>query len=412
MFQLCNIPLEQLNLREGLNSPEAGAFSFFEGWVRNHNEGRRVIALEYEAEPSLCQKEMGKILKEAETKFDVLEVKVFHRIGKLNIGEMAVWVGVTAPHRDASFAACRYVIDELKHRLPIWKKEYYADGESSWVGCNHQSSNEQNFYSRQMALPEIGPEGQNKLKNAKVLVVGAGGLGCAALTSLACAGIGTIGIVEHDILQESNLHRQFLYSHEEIGRPKTELAAQRLKALNPYITIKTHPEQIKPENVEAILRDYDLILDCTDNFPAKFLLNDAAFLFKKILIQASIYQWEGQIQIFDSSQKGCLRCLWPEIPDNACLGNCRQAGVLGMMPSVFGHAQALEAVKYFLNLSPLFNKETIVFNLLNYEWHKINLQPNPLCHLCGAAAKITKISEENYKPARARDKKYLFPLKS
>ena len=140
MLQLLHIPLEQLNLREGLNSPEAGAFCSFEGWVRNHNEGRRVIALEYEAEPSLCQKEMEKIFKEAETKFDVLEVKVFHRIGKLNVGEMAVWVGVSASHRDASFAACRYVIDELKHRLPIWKKEYYESGISGWINCKGDGS--------------------------------------------------------------------------------------------------------------------------------------------------------------------------------------------------------------------------------------------------------------------------------
>ena len=135
MFQLYNIPLEQLNLREGLNSPEAGAFCCFEGWVRNHNEGRRVIALEYEAEPSLCQKEMEKIFKEAETKFDVLEAKVFHRTGKLNVGEMAVWVGVIASHRDEAFKACRYLIDEIKNRLPIWKKEYYLDGHSNWAGC-------------------------------------------------------------------------------------------------------------------------------------------------------------------------------------------------------------------------------------------------------------------------------------
>ena len=135
MLQLSHIPLEQLNLREGLNSPEAGAFCSFEGWVRNHNEGRRVIALEYEAEPSLCQKEMEKIFKEAETKFDVLEAKVFHRTGKLNVGEMAVWVGVIASHRDEAFKACRYLIDEIKNRLPIWKKEYYLDGHSNWAGC-------------------------------------------------------------------------------------------------------------------------------------------------------------------------------------------------------------------------------------------------------------------------------------
>ncbi len=138
MFQLSNIPLEQLNLREGLKSPEAGAFSSFEGWVRDTNEDRRVIALEYEADPSLCQKEAEEIFKEVKEKFDVLEVRVFHRTGKLKIGEMAVWVGVTASHRDAAFVSCRYIIDELKVRLPIWKKEYYKDGQSSWIGCKQE----------------------------------------------------------------------------------------------------------------------------------------------------------------------------------------------------------------------------------------------------------------------------------
>lgn len=138
MFKISGIPLEQLNLREGLKSPEVGAFSSFEGWVRDNNQGRKVIALEYEAEPLLCQKEAEEIFQEAKEKFDVFEVRAFHRIGKLNIGEMAVWVGVIASHRDAAFAACRYIIDELKRKLPIWKKEYYENGQSSWIGCEQE----------------------------------------------------------------------------------------------------------------------------------------------------------------------------------------------------------------------------------------------------------------------------------
>ncbi len=124
-------------MREGLHQSAAGGFCSFEGWVRDHNEGHRVVALEYEAEPALCQKEAAKILQEAQTKFDIIELKAFHRTGKLKVGEMSVWVGVIAVHRDAAFAACRYTIDEIKHRLPIWKKEYHDNGQSQWVGCHH-----------------------------------------------------------------------------------------------------------------------------------------------------------------------------------------------------------------------------------------------------------------------------------
>lgn len=143
MFRLSSIPLEHIDLKEGLPSPDAGAFCCFEGWVRDHNEGKKVISLEYEAYDVLCAQEAEKILKEAREKLDILHVNCFHRVGRLNIGEMAVWVGVTAAHRDAAFQACRYVIDEIKARLPVWKKEFYANGDSDWVNCASCSSNPQ-----------------------------------------------------------------------------------------------------------------------------------------------------------------------------------------------------------------------------------------------------------------------------
>ena len=136
MFSLSPTPLEQMNLRENFNSQKAGAFASFEGWVRNHHEGRGVVALEYEANEPLCQAQAQKIFAEARGQFNIIELRCFHRVGKLNIGEMAVWVGVIAAHRDDAFAACRYIIDEVKKRLPIWKKEYYTNGESGWVNCD------------------------------------------------------------------------------------------------------------------------------------------------------------------------------------------------------------------------------------------------------------------------------------
>ena len=139
MFKLSSVPLENINLREGLSSPSAGAFISFEGFVRNHNEGKHVISLEYEAAETLSQKAAEKILTEVKEKFKVIDVRCYHRTGKLKVGEMAVWVGVIAPHRDAAFKACRYTIDEIKKRLPIWKKEFYVDGASEWIGCQHSA---------------------------------------------------------------------------------------------------------------------------------------------------------------------------------------------------------------------------------------------------------------------------------
>ena len=140
MFQITSTPLEQINLREGLTAGSAGALSSFEGWVRNHNEGKKVSALEYEAYESLCTAEAAKIFQEVHEQFDCVAAKCFHRVGKLNVGDMAVWVGVTAAHRDASFKACRYIIDQIKTRLPIWKKEYYEQGDSGWVACEECAS--------------------------------------------------------------------------------------------------------------------------------------------------------------------------------------------------------------------------------------------------------------------------------
>ncbi len=142
MFYLSQNSLEHLNLKQDMLSDEAGGFACFEGWVRNHNEGKKVIALEYEAFDQLCQTEAQKIFNEVRQKFDILKMKCVHRIGRLNIGEMAVWVGVSAPHRDDAFKACRYIIDEIKKRLPIWKKEYYENGDSGWVGCAHEESHD------------------------------------------------------------------------------------------------------------------------------------------------------------------------------------------------------------------------------------------------------------------------------
>ncbi len=383
-------------------TPAAGAFACFEGVVRNESAGKSALRLEYEIFDSLAVKEGNAVLAEAKTKFSVISVKCVHRSGTLAIGEMAVWVGVVAGHRDDAFKACRYIIDEVKSRVPIFKKEYYTNGDSGWVGVPEKSEKsieqgEREYYSRQLPLSQVGESGQKKLKSARVLVVGAGGLGCPALLYLASAGVGTIGICEHDVLETSNLHRQVMYSHNEVGKPKVELAAARIKALNPFIDVRTHAVKLSPESAESIINGYDLLLDCTDNFTAKFLLNDAAVICKIPLIQASVYQFEGQVLFYRATEdSACLRCLWPQVPDPACVGNCATVGVLGVAPGLLGTIQASEAIKFILGMPDVLHNEILIVDLNQYRTKRLIQSKDPACPVCGQHPSITTIDAKHY----------------
>ncbi|MCA9405414.1 MAG: ThiF family adenylyltransferase [Candidatus Omnitrophica bacterium] len=401
-FSLTTTSIDTQRLREELRDDSCGAYASFEGWVRNHHQDRSVEYLEYEALEELCVSEAETIFNEAREQFDITNVRCVHRIGKLNISDMAVWVGVTASHRDAAFKACRYIIDEIKSRLPIWKKEFYREGDSIWVNCAQNTeqttahSKEDEFYSRQTILTDIGLSGQKKLKDARVLVVGAGGLGSSALMALAGAGVGHIGICEYDKLDISNLHRQHLYTVSDVGKPKIDLAASRLQALNPYIKIIKHPERLDAGNVENLINDYEIICDCTDNFVTKFLLNDSCVLNQKPLVQASIYQHEGQIRTFLPEASGCLRCLWPEIPKPGCVGTCTEAGVIGTLPGTFGYLQAHEIIKLILNKKSALTQHTLLMNLDTFETQKLQQTRETRCPLCSDHPKITKIIPDHY----------------
>ncbi len=405
MFTISKTPLEKINLKKGLTAPASGALATFEGIVRDRNDGKKVVALEYEVFEALALKEGRKILGEAKKKFKISNAKCFHRAGKLKIGDMAAWIGVASGHREEAFKACKYIIDEIKIRLPIWKKERYTNGDSGWVNCQACHSQkksrpltEAELYTNQVCLPHVGPSGQKKLKDARVLVVGAGGLGCPALMYLASGGVGTIGICEFDTLEASNLHRQVLYSHKDIGRPKALLAAQQLKEMNPFIRIRIHPQKIDVKNAERIVKGYDLLLDCSDNFAAKYILNDAAVLHKIPLIQASVFQFEGQVKFYQPFQKAssCLRCLWPQIPDATCGGVCATAGVLGATPGLLGTIQACEAIKFLLGLPCLLSDEILTVDLLTYRFKSIKLTRNNSCPVCGQVPAIKDLAEENY----------------
>ncbi len=416
-FSFSKTPLDAATCRDSLTDAHCGGYVSFEGWVRDHNEGRAVRRLEYEAFETLARREGERIVAEAIAKYGVRRAACVHRIGDLALGEIAVWVGVSAPHRGEAFAACRYIIDEVKHRVPIWKKEHYVDGNSGWVNCERcaqpgahepadgpqhahscaprhavdpQHAHSQAHgrasgaaapdYSRQVALPEVGMAGQARLAQGSALVIGAGGLGVPVLQYLAAAGVGRIGIVDDDDVEPSNLHRQPLYGTADVGKSKAHVAGERLRALNPSLGIDVHGERATTANITRWLDRYDVVIDCSDNFATKFLVNDAAVGAGKPAVFASVYQYEGQLQVYlPRADWPCLRCLWPEAPRDGLVGNCAQAGVLGPVPAALGSMQAMQALKILLGLPTDSRPAVHTFDLLGMHWHTLKAQRNPAC---------------------------------
>jgi len=226
-------------------------------------------------------------------------------------------------------------------------------------------------YARHYSLSDFGFEGQEKLLQAKVLVIGAGGLGCPVLQYLVAAGIGTVGIVDHDYISLSNLQRQTLYSTEDIGKMKAEVASIKLQKLNPEITIKTYQVELTSKNAWNIISEYDIVVDCTDNFAARYLINDACVLLKKPFVFGAIYKYEGQVAVFNSNLKSNkkinYRHLFPNPPKPEEVQNCNEVGVLGVLPGMIGMMQANEVIKLITGLGEILDGKLLTFNMLNYE---------------------------------------------
>lgn len=392
-FRFSQAPIDVAAARARLTDARCGGYAAFEGWVRNSNEGREVAQLEYEAFEPLGLREGERILAAASERFGVTQLACIHRLGTLGIGDLAVWVGASAPHRDEAFRACRFVIDEVKHRLPIWKKEHYLDGDSGWVNCercaaapaedhdhqgphDHSHAAPQPDYSRQITLREVGAAGQARLAATSVLVVGAGGLGVPVMQYLAAAGVGRLVIVDDDRLEASNLHRQTMYALADCGAPKAQLAAARLRALNPQLQVEAHIVRVEASNVEALLEGCAIVVDCTDNFATKFLLNDAALALGRTAVFASVYQYEGQLQVVDArAGSACLRCVWPAATRDGLVGNCAEAGVLGPVPGTLGTLQALEVLKIVLGLPGRLESDVLMIDLLSLATRRIHARP-------------------------------------
>lgn len=247
-------------------------------------------------------------------------------------------------------------------------------------------------YSRHIILPEVGGEGQKKLLNSKVFVLGAGGLGSPSLYYLAAAGVGTIGIADADQVELSNLQRQIIHNNEMVGVDKTLSAKQTIKRLNPDVNVIAHNERVTIDNARVILRDYDIILDGSDNFPTRFLLNDAAFFEKKPLVSGSMFRFEGQLTVLNPYEGfPCYRCLYGEPPPPALAPSCNEAGVLGALPGVIGVLQAVEAIKLILGIGTSLKGKLLVFDALRMSFKKLKILKDPNCALCSENATITTL---------------------
>jgi adenylyltransferase/sulfurtransferase len=243
-------------------------------------------------------------------------------------------------------------------------------------------------YSRHLLLPEVTLEGQRRLKAARVLCVGAGGLGSPLGLYLAAAGVGTLGLVDDDTVDLTNLQRQVLYSTADVGRPKLEAARARLAALNPEIEIVLHAERLASANVMATIAGYDLVADGTDNFPTRYLVNDACVLAGKPNVYASIFRFDGQVAVFDATRGPCYRCLFPEPPPPGMVPSCADGGVLGVLPGIVGALQALEVLKLILGIGKPLIGRLALFDALAFSWREIELRKDPACVVCGEAPTI------------------------
>lgn len=246
-------------------------------------------------------------------------------------------------------------------------------------------------YSRHIILPNVGGKGQEKLLAAKVLVIGAGGLGSPAALYLASAGIGTIGIVDSDKVELNNLQRQIIHSMKDVGRPKVESARDRINAINEDVKVITYNTRVTSENILAIIKDYDIVVDGSDNFPTRYLVNDACVLSKKPLSHGGIFRFDGQAITIIPGESACYRCLFSEPPPPGLIPSCQGAGILGAVAGVIGTIQANEVLKFVLGLGNLLTGKLLVFNALDSNFRQVKVPKDPKCPVCGENPTVTKL---------------------
>src|SRR5689334_24488674 len=246
-------------------------------------------------------------------------------------------------------------------------------------------------YSRHLIMPEVGLRGQQKLKAAKVLCIGAGGLGSPLALYLGAAGVGTLGIVDFDVVDYTNLQRQIIHSTSDVGRPKLESAAEKLQAINPFVNVKKFETRLSSENALELFREFDIVADGTDNFPTRYLVNDACVLTGKPNVYGSIFRFEGQASVFATEEGPCYRCLYPEPPPPGLVPSCAEGGVLGILPGLVGVMQATEAIKLILGKGEPLIGRLLLVDALGMKFRELKLRKNPDCPVCGTHPTVTKL---------------------
>jgi sulfur-carrier protein adenylyltransferase/sulfurtransferase len=250
-------------------------------------------------------------------------------------------------------------------------------------------------YSRHITLPEVGLSGQKRLKSARICIVGTGGLGSPTATYLAAAGVGTLGLVDFDTVDATNLHRQLIHTTPDVGRSKVDSATDSIRAINPHVEVVGHETALTSENALEILRDYDIVIDGTDNFPTRYLVNDACVLLGKPNCYGSIFRFEGQASVFATKDGPCYRCLFPEPPPPGSVPNCAEGGVLGVLPGIIGLIQATEAVKLILGLGDSLAGRLLLYDALAMSFRQIGLKKDPRCPVCGNNPTVTELIDYN-----------------
>ena len=275
-----------------------------------------------------------------------------------------------------------------------------ADGFGGWKDAGYPiqmpktlSDEQTSRYKRHLTIPEIGEKGQRKLLDTSVVMLGAGGLGSPAAYYLAAAGIGEIGIIDNDLVDRSNLQRQILHTDDRVGEPKVESAKETLNGLNPDISIETYETRLNKENVMDIFEDYDIILDGGDNFPTRYLINDAAVRLGTPVVHGSVFRFEGQVTTFIPGDGPCYRCLYPEPPPPELAPSCQEAGVLGVLPGMIGVLQAIETIKLGAEIGTPLNGRLLTFEALDTEFRELKLQRDPECPVCAEDAEFTGFSD-------------------
>lgn len=269
-----------------------------------------------------------------------------------------------------------------------WKTEGFA-----WDAPSALNGAQRGRYSRHIRLPEVGETGQARLLESKALIVGAGGLGSPAALYLAAAGVGTIGVVDFDIVDTSNLQRQILHNEHRVGRSKVDSAREALAALNPDVKVVTYEERVSSENVLRILEGYDVVIDGGDNFPTRYLINDAALRLRIPVVHGSIFRFEGQVTLFEPYEGPCYRCQYPEPPPPELAPSCAEAGVLGVLPGVIGSIQAMEALKLLLGIGDNLNGRLLTYDGLSQEFMTLSIRRDPDCPACSDEERVPAIVE-------------------